>query len=539
MYPNKKTEDCCKLVSWGGMLLAILSVVALYGAFTTKGAAIVGSPKLRALGFAALAYAGFIYFSLGRYGIREQLAGYLVKANIGVGIFLLTQIITSIALFMKVPGMNNVLFTGANIFTGILGVFFCAVLTLDYRKKFFNMHYDQLVLAALAALSAIDGILLLFYNGSAEYLITPVEKYTAVAAHILLFVLPAAFLWFCDRITEPFTDNEVAQIRVAEKQAVRIAEAQKATEKYNKIEAQKASERRKREEELKAKEEAEARRLEEEKQERIAAEKRAVEREIQKAKEAAEAEAKRAEEEAKRAEEEEARRQEEIQRQLEEAQRAAEEAQKRAEEEAKRAAAAAEEARRKAEEEVRRAQEAQEEARRKAERLRESALKKAEAAKAEAAKKEEEIRLREEAAKAEAEVQAQIDEEEQAKLEELERRKAELEARRKEKEAQRRIEAEQRRLEEEALAMMTPEERRIYEEEKALMEQEELLRKQDEEARAEALREVEAYRRAEEELRASAAEEETKKIETLQMALKAGLITKEEFEARKAKILGQ
>jgi NAD+ synthase len=33
--------------------------------------------------------------------------------------------------------------------------------------------------------------------------------------------------------------------------------------------------------------------------------------------------------------------------------------------------------------------------------------------------------------------------------------------------------------------------------------------------------------------------ETKKKIETLQMALSAGLITKEEFEARKAKILGQ
>ena len=81
---------------------------------------------------------------------------------------------------------------------------------------------------------------------------------------------------------------------------------------------------------------------------------------------------------------------------------------------------------------------------------------------------------------------------------------------------------------------MTPEERKIYEEEKAIMEQEEALRKADEEARAEALREVEAFRRAEEELRTKS--EDEKKLETLQMALNAGLITKEEFEARKAKI---
>ena len=471
MYPNKKTEQTCKLVALGGILLLILAGAAMIGAFGAKGSA--AYPKFRALGYASLAAAGVTYIVVGRYGIREQLRKYLMVACGCTAGFFLTQIISGIVLFMKSGNTMDALSIGMNIFFAILGAFYCVYFIFDLRKNYFNMRYDQMVFAVLAGLGVVAAALLFLYSAKAPYELKILERATGAGARLITFILPAAMLWFCDRLTEPFTDNEVAQVRVAERQAIRIAEAQKMTEQYNKVEAKKAAERRRREEELVAKEEEAKRKLEEEKQERIAAEKRAAELEVLKAKEKAEEEARRAEEEAKRAAEEEIRRQEEIQRQLEEAQKAAEEAQRRAEEEARRAAEAAEEARRKAEEEVRKAQEAQEE------------------------------------------------------------------ARRREKEAQRRIEAEQRRLEEEALAAMTPEERRIYEEEKALMEQEEALRKADEEARAEALREVEAYRRAEEELRKSAEEETKKKIETLQMALSAGLITKEEFEARKAKILGQ
>ena len=547
MYPNKKTEQTCKLVALGGILLIILAFTAMIGAFKAGGVtpeklSVKGFPKLRGLGYLALVAVGGIFIFIGRYGIREELQKYLEYACGGIAIFFATQILAGISMFMKVPGMLNALFVGATIFAGILGVFYGVFLALDIKKKYFNLQYDKIVLAALAGLNVVVGLLMVLYSETAKesiFRIYDLEKFTGAGVHIVVYILPAAMLWFCDRLTEPFTDNEVAQVRVAERQAVRIAEAQKATERYNKETAEKAAERRRREEEIAAKEAAARRRMEEEREERIAAEKRAAELEVQKAKEKAEAEAREAEEQAKKAAEEEVRRQEEIKRQLEEAQKAAEEAQRRAEEEARRAAEAAEEARRKAEEEVRKAQEAQEEARRRAEQLRESALRKAEAAKAEAAKKEEEIRKRQAAEAAAKAEQVRIDEEEKAKNEELERRKAELEARRREKEAQRRIEAEQRRAEEEALAAMTPEERRIYEEEKALMEQEEALRKADEEARAEALREVEAYRRAEEELRATAEEETKKKIETLQMAFSAGLITKEEFEARKAKITGQ
>ena len=537
MYPNKKTEQTCKLVALGGILLLILAGAAMIGALGSKGGG--AYPKFRALGYAALAAAGITYIVIGRYGIREQLRKYLMIACGCTAGFFLTQIISGIVLFMKSGNTMDALSIGMNIFFAILGAFYCVYFIFDLRKNYFNMRYDQLVFAVLCGLGILAAALLMLYSAKGTYELKILERATGAGARLITFILPAAMLWFCDRLTEPFTDNEVAQVRVAERQAIRIAEAQKMTEHYNKVEAQKAANRRRREEELVAKEEEAKRKLEEEKQERIAAEKRAAELEVLKAKEKAEEEARRAEEEAKRAAEEEIRRQEEIQRQLEEAQKAAEEAQRRAEEEARRAAEAAEEARRKAEEEVRKAQEAQEEARRRAAQLKESAIRKAEAAKAEAAKKEEEIRKK---AAIEAERKAEqekFDEEEKARNEELERKKAELEARRREKEAQRRIEAEQRRLEEEALAAMTPEERRIYEEEKALMEQEEALRKADEEARAEALREVEAYRRAEEELRKSAEEETKKKIETLQMALSAGLITKEEFEARKAKILGQ
>ena len=541
MYPNKKTEQTCKLVALGGILLVILAFAAMIGAMGSGGKGVYGFPKLRGLGYLALVVVGAFYIFIGRYGIREQLQKYLMYTCFGIAVFFATQIIAGISMFMKVPGMLNALYVGASIFAGILGVFFGVFLALDIKKKYFNMQYDKIVLAALAGLNVVVGLLMVLYSegGDSLFRIKELERFTGAGVHIIVFILPAAMLWFCDRLTEPFTDNEVAQVRVAERQAIKIAEAQKATERYNKETAEKAAERRRREEELVAKEAAARRRQEEERAERIAAEKRAAELEVIKAKEKAEQEAREAEEQAKKAAEEEIRKQEEIKRQLEEAQKAAEEAQKRAEEEARRAAEAAEEARRKAEEEVRKAQEAQEEARRRAEQLRESALRKAEAAKAEAAKKEEEIRKRQAAEAAAKAEQVRIDEEEKAKNEELERRKAELEARRREKEAQRRIEAEQRRAEEEALAAMTPEERKIYEEEKALMEQEEALRKQDEEARAEALREVEAYRRAEEELRATAEEETKKKIETLQMALSAGLITKEEFEARKAKITGQ
>lgn len=540
MYPNKKTEQTCKLVSLGGILLVILALAAAFGALKSGGKGVYGFPKLRGFGYLALVAAGGYFIFIGRYGIRELLQKYLMTASFLFAGFFATQIISGISLFMKVDGFLNVLYVGAAVFAAILGVFFCVFFGFDAKKKYFNLRYDQIVMAAMAGLNVVVGLLMVLYSygGDSVFRIRELERFTGAGVHVVMFVLPAAILWFCDRLTEPFTDNEVAQVRVAERQAIKIAEAQKATEQYNKITAEKAAERRRREEEIAAKEAAAKRRLEEEKQARIEAEKRAAELEVQKAKEKAEQEAREAEEQAKRAAEEEIRRQEEIKRQLEEAQKAAEEAQRRAEEEARRAAEAAEEARRKAEEEVKRAQEAQEEARRRAEQLRESALRKAEAAKAEAAKKEEEIRKKQAAEAAAKAEQVRIDEEEKAKNDELERRRAELEARRREKEAQRRIEAEQRRAEEEALAMMTPEERKIYEEEKALMEQEEALRKADEEARAEALREVEAYRRAEEELRATAEEETKKKLETLQMALSAGLITKEEYEARKAKITG-
>lgn len=536
MYPNKKTEKCCKLVSVGGVVLALLAAVAMVGAFKSK--AEVGFHLVRALGFAVLFVAGWFYFAIGRYGIREQLTEYLFKTSILVGIFFATQLLSSIPMFMKATKTIDSFSMGLNLFTSILGVFYSIYFCFDLKKNFFNLRYDQLVFAVIAGLGVLSGLLLIPYTGATNATISMIERGTSAGCHVLVFGLTAAILWFCDRLTDPFTDNEYSQARIAERQAIRIAEAQKATERYNKETAEKAAERKKRQDELAAKEEANRRKLEEEKQNRIEAEKRAAEREVQKAKEKAEEEARRAEEEAKRAAEEEVKRQEEIQKQLEDAQKAAEEAQRKAEEEAKRAAAVAEEARRKAEEEVKRAQEAQEEARRRAAQLRESALRKAEQAKVEAAKAEEEIKKKREAEAAQAAEQSRIDEEEKAKNEELERRKAELEARRREKEAIRKAEAEQRRLEEEALASMTPEERMIYEEEKALMEQEEALRKADEEARAEALREVEAYRRAEEELRATAEEETKKKLETLQMALNAGLITKEEFEARKAKITG-
>lgn len=532
MYPNKKTEKCCKLVSVGGILLVALAAVAMVGAFKSK--ADVGFHIIRAFGFVSLFIAGWFFFAIGRYGIREQLREYLVKTNILIAVFFATQLLSNVAMFMKAHATLDSLSMGINLFTSILAVFYSVYFCIDLKKNYFNLRYDQFVYAGLAALGVISGLVLLLYKGEANATILMLEKGTSAGCHILVFGMLAAILWFCDRLTDPFSDNDYAQARIAERQAVRIAEAQKATERYNKEVAEKAAERKKRQDELAAKEEANRRKLEEDKQNRIEAEKRAAEREVQKAKEKAEEEARRAEEEAKRAAEEEVKRQEEIKRQLEEAQKAAEEAQRKAEEEAKRAAEVAEEARRKAEEEVKKAQEAQEEARRRAAQLRESALRKAEQAKVEAAKAEEEIKRKREAEAAQLAEQSRIDEEAKAKNEELERRKAELEARRKEKEAIRKQEAEQRRLEEEALASMTPEERKIYEEEKALMEQEEALRKADEEARAEALREVEAYRRAEEELRTKS--EDEKKLETLQMALNAGLITKEEFEARKAKI---
>lgn len=566
MYPNKKTEQTCRLVTIGGGVLVLLSLISFFALKAGKKAN--GFPGLRKwVGYGGLCFAGIMFIAIGIYGIREQLHVYFRNAFIGMGLFFFVQILSCISFYMNVKdGMSSIAMM-ANIFFCILGLIYCVFFSMDFAKRYANMRYDQMVLAVLVALGVIAGVLLFIgYNGGEATtnpnFIATLEKSLSAFARAIIFILPAAMLWFCDRLTEPFTDNEVAQVRVAERQAVKLSEAQRMTEQYNKESEAKAAARRRKEQEVVEREAAARRRLEEEKQARIEAEKRAAELEVQKAKEKAEREAREAEEQAKRAAEEEVRRQEEIKRQLEEAQRAAEEAQRRAEEEAKRAAEAAEEARRKAEEEVRKAQAAQEEARRraeqlrenalrkaetleadqeeirrKAEQMRESALRKAEAAKAEAAKKEEEIRRKQAAEAAAKAEQIRIDEEEKAKNEELERRRAEVEARRREKEAQRRLEAEQRRLEEEALAAMTPEERKIYEEEKALMEQEEALRRQDEEARAEALREVEAYRRAEEELRASAEEETRKKIETLQMALNAGLITKEEFEARKAKIL--
>lgn len=567
MYPNKKTELTCRLVTIGGGVLVLISLVSFFFLKVVKKAN--GLPKLRKwFGYAGLLYAGIMFITIGIYGIREQLNVYFRNAFIGMGVFFFIQILSCISFYMNVKdGMSSIAMM-ANIFFSILGLFYCVFFSIDFSKKYANMRYDQMVLVVLVILGVVAGALLFIgFDGGASTsnnpnYIDPVEKGLSAFARAILFIMPAGMLWFCDRLTEPFTDNEVAQVRVAERQAVKLSEAQRMTEQYNKATEAKAAERRRKEQAVVEREAAARRRLEEEKQARIEAEKRAAELEVQRAREKAEQEAREAEEQAKRAAEEEVRRQEEIKRQLEEAQRAAEEAQRRAEEEAKRAAEAAEEARRKAEEEVRKAQAAQEEARRraeqlrenalrkaetleadqeeirrKAEQMRESALRKAEAAKAEAAKKEEEIRRKQAAEAAAKAEQIRIDEEEKAKNEELERRRAEVEARRREKEAQRRLEAEQRRLEEEALAAMTPEERKIYEEEKALMEQEEALRRQDEEARAEALREVEAYRRAEEELRASAEEETRKKIETLQMALNAGLITKEEFEARKAKIL--
>jgi signal transduction histidine kinase len=254
MYPNKKTEQTCKLVALGGVLLLILAGAAMIGAFGGKGDAY---PKFRALGYAALAAAGITYIVIGRYGIREQLRKYLMIACGCTAGFFLTQIISGIVLFMKSSNTMDALSIGVNIFFAILGAFYCVYFIFDLRKNYFNMRYDQMVFAVLAGLGVVAAALLFLYNAKDPYQLKILEKGTGAGARLITFILPAAMLWFCDRLTEPFTDNEVAQVRVAERQAVRIAEAQRMTEQYNKVEAKKAAERRRREEERRIAEEEE------------------------------------------------------------------------------------------------------------------------------------------------------------------------------------------------------------------------------------------------------------------------------------------
>ncbi|MBO6065738.1 MAG: hypothetical protein J6P36_04890, partial [Lachnospiraceae bacterium] len=72
MYPNKKTEQTCKLVALGGVLLAILAFAAMIGAMGSGGKGVYGFPKLRGIGYLVLVVVGCIYIFIGRYGIREQ-----------------------------------------------------------------------------------------------------------------------------------------------------------------------------------------------------------------------------------------------------------------------------------------------------------------------------------------------------------------------------------------------------------------------------------------------------------------------------------